>query len=272
MPLTDKNNLSPVPCLALLLSLLVLGIFGCSEKTTNISAKPIESASKYRIFEKSLEYFVNGNAHRYSLAIPKGYQSTADLPVIVYLHGRGGNENSELVLFSVYVDTIVEQCGIERPLIVFPSNENGLYLLDQGVHLASGLLGQLQQRFSLQNYDKRILAGFSIGGAAATRTAIIYPNYYAASVSWAGGLWPKDTVLFDSVKNNAEVLIRNEFTAHLFIGGNDSPELYNPLISAMEEYRLRYNRRLLVGQEHNLGQYLERTQEDFKLLMCKLLK
>ena len=272
MPLIDKNNVSPVQCLALLLSLLVLGILGCSKKTTSASAKSVESASKYRLFERSLEYSVNGNAHRYSLAIPQDYQSTAELPVIVYLHGRGGNENSELVFFSDYVDTIVEQCGIERPLIVFPSNENGLYLLDQGAHLASGLLGQVQQRFSLQSYDKRILAGFSIGGAAATRTAIIYPNQYAASVSWAGGLWPKDTILFDSVKNNAEELIRNKFTAHLFIGGKDSPELYNPLISAMEEHQLSYNRRLLVGQEHKLGQYLERTQEDFKSLMCKLLK
>lgn len=257
---------------ALLLGLSTLGVSSCSEPVSVADPDLVEKVLKDRVLEKSLEYQADGDTHRYSLSIPRSYDSKSKLPVIVYLHGKGGDENSELLYFSFYVNSIAKECGIEQPLIIFPSNQNGLYLLDQGQHLANRLLQHIAPRFSVEAFNKRILAGFSIGGAAATRTAIIHPNSYAVSVSWAGGLWPNDAVLFSSVKNNAGTHIENNFTAHLFIGGEDSPHLYDPLISAMKEYEVSYNRLLLKRQKHNLGQYLERTREEFKSVMCTVFK
>jgi S-formylglutathione hydrolase FrmB len=184
----------------------------------------------------------------------------------------GGDENLELLSFSLYVDSIVEECSIEHPLIVFPSDQNGLYLLDENKHVASGLLSMLSKRFPVSSSEKRIVAGFSIDGAAATRTGIVSPDSYAASVSWAGGLWPNDTYLFDAVERNARILADHNFTAHIFIGGEDSPELYNPLISLFDEYEVSYNRVLLEGQKHNLGKYLERTRDEFKSVMCSVFR
>ena len=233
--------------------------------------KQPEQTLERRLIEKSLIYKDNSNKkHRYSLSIPKDINSQHPLPVIVYLHGKGGNENSELIPFSQYVDNIIHQCGVRSPIIIFPSNEKGLYLLDQNYHIAKGLLDLVNKNYTLEKPSKRIISGFSIGGAAATRTAITNPMSFAASYSWAGGLWPKDTYLFDSVKKHAELLKEKGFKASLYIGGNDSPELYNPLIVLFEQYGINYKRVLLEDQNHNLGKYFKRTKEIFKNEICSI--
>ena len=220
-------------------------------------------------FKPSLVYSDNqGNEYRYSLSIPELPEQESAFPLVVYLHGRGGNERSELLSFSKYVDQAISQCDAQAPLIVFPSNVDGLFLHDQGYHIAKGLVLEVEKMYRLKNNQHRLITGFSIGGAAATRTGIIYPESFAASFSWAGGLWPNDQLLFDSTRDNSDLLKQRRYQVFLYIGGEDSPELYNPLIQRFDEYGMFYDRVLLAGQKHNLNEYWSRTQELFKRELC----
>lgn len=238
-----------------------------SEQTSISPAEPIKLSAYSTI--RSLGYAEeSGKDYRYSLAIPNDIDQRNLVPVVVYLHGAGGDENSELLSFTHYVEALINECQGQQPLIVFPGNGNRLFQLDENYHLAEGILNDVAQNYAIAGVKERIIVGFSLGGAAATRTAILHPNRFSLSVSWAGGVWPKDTVLFDATKNNREAFRQSDFKPYFFVGSKDAPKQYNPLWRIMDEYGVAYEKHVLKGQKHDLGLYLSKTREQFKALLC----
>ena len=260
----------------LLISLLLVA--GC-DKISLPTQEAKEDASSLpqtldnRFIQRSLPYLDNNqNTHFYSLSIPNSYKNQKELPVVIYLHGSGGDENSDLIGFSHFVDNAINECDAEPPLIVFPSDAKRLYVLDNNYHIAQGLLNTIQADFDLAGPEKRVIIGFSNGGAAATRAAIVHPGNFATSYSWAGWVWTKDTYLFKAVVENAAKLQQSYFRAILITGDKDEPQAYDSLISLMKTNNVNYEHSNLKDQHHNLGQYMKRTQERFKVDLCERFK
>ena len=245
-------------------------LFACSgsqEKKPEITESDLVS----RVLKKSLKFKDQyGTDHAYSLSIPADYKNQKTLPLILYLHGRGGDENSELLSFTHYVDNILSECEVDSPLIVFPSNKNDIYILDHGINLAKGLPEIVAQTYPIEDVSKRIITGFSMGANAAIRTAITQPNHFAASFSWGGGVWSKDVYLFNAAKRNAQALKDNHFKAFIYKGKEDSPRAYNPLLEVFDETNFNYHLSLLDDQKHDLDQYWANTQLSFGKEMCEL--
>jgi len=241
------------------------------KKEIEVTESTLEKALKNRLVKKSLNYTdSSGNEHKYSLSIPDDYQSQGELPVIVYLHGLGGNENSELIFFSNYIDSILAECQAVRPLIVFPSDVNRLYVLDQNYHIAIGLLNVVGQKYSLAGSEKRVISGFSNGGTGAARTPIVQPGSYVLSYSWGGGAWSRDRYLFEQVGKNAEQLNNIQFKSVLFTGDNDHAHEYAKLIDLMSQNNIQHESTILKDQKHDLGKYFSKTRNNFKKDLCRV--
>src|SRR5262249_55921810 len=132
----------------------------------------------------------------YNVWLPPGYaQSDVRYPVMYFLHGAGGNENSDAGGVSGIVSRLLEQKRIPPGICVFPHG---------------GLSGQLRQPMTkvmgetliikelVPLIDKtyrtkatreaRVISGFSMGGGGAVRLALKHPDLFSAAASWAGAL------------------------------------------------------------------------------------
>jgi len=252
--------------------LLFIGLLiaACSEPKEVQAPQKTTEPVQNRVLKKSLPYTDHqGKTHKYTLSFPESYLEQEAVPVLVYLHGSGGNENSELGVAD-YIDNMLLECNARYPLIVYPSDENKLYILEDNYHIAFGLLDEIAKEYSIANASKRMIAGFSDGASAASRAPIINPGSYALSFSWSGWIWAKDTTLFDAVGNNAEQLNRLGYKAVYFTGDSDHPNAYNKLITYLEPNNIQYELTVLDDQGHNLGLYHQRTRTQFKTQLCRL--
>jgi len=249
---------------------LCLLLIACTEPQ-KVDAPPVViEPVQNRVFQKSLPYIDSaGKTHQYTLSLPENYTEQDELPVVVYLHGDGGHENSELSS-SHYIDNLLAQCDSQYPLIVYPSDINKLYILDNNYHIAFGLLEQIAQDYAIADAKKRVIIGFSNGASAASRTPIVNPGSYALSFSWSGWVWRKDTILFEAVGQSAPQLNALDYRAVYFTGDQDHPEAYATLIPYLKTHDINHELTVFDNQKHDLGQYHRRTQTQLRDELCQV--
>lgn len=239
------------------------------DPNTQLPSIPTDPVQE-RIIQRSLPYLDRQEAtHYYTLSLPENYREQSALPVIMYLHGRGGNENSD-VGSSHYIDNMIAECNGQYPLIVYPSDVNKFYVQDNNYHLAFGLLEQVAQDYPLGGVEKRMIIGFSDGGSGAFRTPLVNPGSYKKSFSWSGWVWRKDQTLFDAIVEHADELRTLGFKGVYFVGDNDHKRAYDPLISLLEQHGVGYKHTVLENQSHNLGHYHVKTRPQLKEELCEM--
>ena len=168
--------------------------------------------------KKRFTFVVDGTEREYYVHVPVAYDSTAPFPVVLMLHGSGGNGE------RFYNISGWKEVGEDQNIItVFPSSSQYPCVFDDGikkrnaekwssydlelcdggtpaddVKFLSQLTEELKQKY---NVDKtRIyMVGFSNGGEMSSRTSIELSNKLAAVVACAGAL-PVDTT-FTPVRN-----------------------------------------------------------------------
>ena len=252
------------------ISIICLWLFACSEPQQAEAPPVVLEPVQNRVFKKSLAYIdKEGKTHQYTLSLPENYAEQGELPVVMYLHGSGGNENSELST-SHYIDNLLTQCNGQYPLIVYPSDVNRLYIVDNNYHLGFGILEQLAKDYSIADPSKRVIIGFSNGAAAASRTAISNPGSYALSFAWSGWIWRKDTPLFEAVAQNAAQLNELGYRAVYITGDKDHPDAYDVLIPLLETHGINHELTVLRKQKHDLGEYHRKTQSQLKDELCQI--
>ena len=206
----------------------------------------------------------------YNVALPAGYEGgDARYPVIYFLHGRGGNENSDAGGFSSMVRGAVNAGTMPPAICVFPNGSLSFYLDDPERQvfgetlIVNELVPEVDRRYrTIAAGSGRALAGFSMGGAGAVRLAIKYPELFAAAGSWGGAVGTRyNPDLLRLTRENAAQLKERQVGLLLVIGADDMLADNQQLADLLQEVGVERDFRVLPGVAHNLGLYHQQTGE-----------
>jgi predicted esterase len=124
----------------------------------------------------------------YRFYIPKNYDAKKKWPMIVALHGMGGDESS---FFTGYDNGAIRRLAEERGYIVACPKGRGPY----SMYLASAerdvidVIKEMKREFSIDD-DRVYLMGHSMGGYGSWSIAVNNPDLFAAIAPIAGGGTP----------------------------------------------------------------------------------
>jgi enterochelin esterase-like enzyme len=210
----------------------------------------------------------------YSVYLPDGYaQGKGRYPVIYFLHGAGGNENSDAGGFSGLVRRLTAARKMTPAICVFPNGGMSGYQ-DRPAAKVMGetllikeLIPLIDRTYRTQtNREGRVLAGFSMGGGGAVRLSLKYPDLFSAAAAWAGALQPRG--------GNPPPELQPEYLKNLsgqvrlvrlllIVGDKDITFAgHKPVVEAMEQAKYPVRYKVLEGVAHNLGLYYEKTGEE----------
>lgn len=185
-------------------------------------------------------------------------------PLIIFLHGRGGDETTDLYAFMGLLRKVVAARGLPEPLVVFPNGGVTGYRGAMATMIVEELLSYLEQHYRLDPArNRRLLAGFSMGGGGAVRLQLQYPELFGGAASWGGGVWHRDAALFDSVLARADQM--RELGPHFLLvnGSEDRPNAFAPLTEVFQQIGVAHKRVVFDGVGHHMGIYFDRSEEVF---------
>jgi predicted esterase len=131
---------------------------------------------------------VDDAAQPYRFYIPSNYDAKKKWPMVVALHGMGGDENS---FFAGYDNGAIRRVAEERGYIVVCPKGRGPY----SMYLASAerdvidVINEMKRDFSIDD-DRVYLMGHSMGGYGSWSIAVNNPDVFAAIGPIAGGGTP----------------------------------------------------------------------------------
>ncbi len=156
-----------------------------------------------------------------TVVVPKS--AGKDRPLLVFLHGRGGDENSEIhqALFDA-----LETAGNDAPIIAFPDGGDSSYWHDRasgdwGEYVTDEVIPQVVDEFGAD--PKRLaIGGISMGGFGAYEIAYENPGMFCAVGGHSPALWQNAGETAEGAFDDAE-----DFEAHDVIGAaaNDASPL-----------------------------------------------
>ncbi|MBN1422886.1 MAG: 1,4-beta-xylanase [Planctomycetes bacterium] len=214
----------------------------------------------------------------YNVRLPDGYSAgDARYPVIYFLHGAGGNENSDAAGFSGLVARLEERKKAPPAICVFPNGGMSGYRdrPDAKIMGETMIVGELIPRIdrlyrTRADREGRVIAGFSMGGGGAIRLALKHPDLFSAAGSWAAALGSRGGN--PPAELEPENLRRIAGRVRLFLVVGDKDMTYAghaPLFRNLEETKFPFRRRILEGVPHNLGLYHEKTGEEMALFLTE---
>lgn len=217
----------------------------------------------------------------YNVALPDGYAGgRARYPVIYFLHGAGGDENSDAAGFAVVVRKLTEEKQLPPAICVFPNGGMSGYR-DRPEEKVMGetlivkeLLPRIDRTYRTRaTREGRSISGFSMGGGGAIRLALKYPDLFSSAGSWAGALVPRDGGVPPELE--AENLRRVAGRVRLLLVVGDQDPTYaghQPFVQALEEAKYPVSYKVLKGIGHNLGQYYEQTGDEMVRFLAEGLR
>jgi predicted esterase len=127
----------------------------------------------------------DGTLQPYRLFIPSRYDGTRSLPLVIALHGMGGNENS---YFEAYANGAIKQEAEKRGYIIACPKGRAAASMYMGLAEKDVLevLGEVQRAYRIDP-DRIYLTGHSMGGFGTWSVAINNPEIFAALAPIAGG-------------------------------------------------------------------------------------
>ena len=252
------------------LLLLVLSLTSCrptSSLPTPKSSQPPETTSQPVDFPLgslqpgNLFSNVLGKDFDYQVYLPAGYDnSTQRYPTIYLLHGRGDSYYSWQII-QTDLDQLIA-AGRVSPLIAIlpdvPANKRASYFVDSGYRLEPIQGGKVETAFvqdliphidatyrTIPTRSARAIAGYSMGGYAATRYPLAHPELFSAAIILSPAVYfplpPSDSSARQfGAFGNEEVI----FDEAIYKEKN-----YPALLPAFENARLPFYAYIAVGDD-----------------------
>jgi len=138
---------------------------------------------------------IDGSAQPFSLWVPPDYNAQKSYPLLISLHGHGGNDRMAITPFA--------QAMPQDVIVVAPFGRGDLGYRLAGEMDVLQVVAGIQKQYNID--DTRIwLFGHSMGGMGAWYLAHRYPDKFAAIASFAG--WT-GTALLGNVANLPSLLV-----------------------------------------------------------------
>jgi S-formylglutathione hydrolase FrmB len=157
----------------------------------NVPAQPVAGV-EHRTFRSQKA----GTDVGYNVLLPPGY-ATGDrrYPVVYWLHGLGGNENSDPASLAPKALAAM-QAGLPPVIVVFVNGADYTFYVDspdRGVPaatiLASELIAHVDATYrTIAERRGRAIEGFSMGGFGALHHAMTRPDLFGSVVAYAPAL------------------------------------------------------------------------------------
>jgi uncharacterized protein (TIGR02145 family) len=147
----------------------------------------------------------------YNIYLPPSYttSTTTRYPVIYFLHGAGGDENSMTDYINSFVDPYITQKKVPECIVVLPNGGPQAFFLDSGIvtnnqnynpdsYIIKELIPHIDSTYRTINDRKsRAISGMSMGGYGTWHFAFKYPQLFcAAGVFSAGGPYVNSVPIF----------------------------------------------------------------------------
>jgi enterochelin esterase-like enzyme len=212
----------------------------------------------------------------YNVALPAGYaQGNNRYPVVYFLHGAGGNENSDVGGFSRLAARMAAEKKVPPVICVFPNGGIGGYrdLPAQKIMGETMIVKELIPRIDKTyrthpNREGRVIAGFSMGASGSVRLAFKYPEVFSAAGSWAGAGGSRGGIPPAQLEPDNLRRLAGQVRLLLIVGDKDSTYAsYKPLVKNLEEAKYPFRYRVLEDVPHSLGLYYEKTGEEMVLFL-----
>ena len=196
-----------------------------------------------------------------SVLIPEEYQENPNkhYHVIYYLHGWGGNESSEIISIQKFIKRTLKHNG-NIPIIVYPNGGRTGYFGPTENRITKELIPYIDSNFrTLKSREGRHLLGFSMGGTAALRLALKYPQLFTSATSLGGRLWNGDNSLTEAININQQKIKALKPKLLFIQGEQDGPNQFQAVTAKLASHKIPFETKVLPNTSHDLAEYLEKS-------------
>lgn len=144
----------------------------------------------------------------YRLFIPSSYDAAKKYPLVVALHGMGGDENS---YFSGYQNGVIKREAEARGyLVVCPKGRApaSMYLGNAEKDVLD-VIAEMKRDFSIDE-ERIYLTGHSMGGYGTWSIAVNHPQMFAAIAPVAGGGMPATVARIAAIAHIPEIVVHGD--------------------------------------------------------------
>lgn len=221
----------------------------------------------------------------YNVLLPDGYsESDRRYPVVYWLHGLGGNENSGSRLAPT-IRTLVEENDIVPMVFVFVNGgANTMYAdsadgeLQAETAIIEELIGHIDGKYrTVAERRGRAIEGFSMGGYGALMLGAKHPQLFCSVLAYAGALHDNETLstgrteIYEQMFGNEEAFnesspyhwirenagtVRDTLPIRMVIGTRDQTMVYNEKYrELLRELEIPHEYEIVEGMGHNIAGY-----------------
>jgi S-formylglutathione hydrolase FrmB len=194
----------------LCLTAVLLVLAGCGAGDSTDAA-----AEKSRVGELSIASRAVGEQLEVSVIEPAG-QAAAARPLLVFLHGAGGSNQSFLA--DPAFQAAIDRLGEEAPVLAFPEGEESWWhQRDSGDwerYVVREVIPAVSRRFDTDP-QRVAIGGISMGGFGAYHLGLAYPDRFCAVGGHSAGLWPREGEEFPGAFDDRADYQRNDVLAEV---------------------------------------------------------
>jgi predicted peptidase len=140
---------------------------------------PVESPG---VHDRTFKLSGSPKTLRYAISVPKGYDGSRSVPLVLALHYGGSPNGAALGLMRQLVQPGLGELGA---VIVAPETLGGPWSTSENEQAALALLDAVQATYRIDT-RKTAVTGFSMGGAGTWHFAGKFPDRFRAAVPVAG--------------------------------------------------------------------------------------